>query len=105
MRPQFSDILAELLKDESSVLDIPQEDAAVHSNAAQLGADLEDGAAMYGSLQRLYISGASRRGERFQERSAVYEDMEGQSKEQLYHELDNKQTPHDDPYLSMSSAR
>ena len=57
-RPAFNDIMLLLLKDDSTLLLIPDEDRLTHSDAGQLGAPLEAGDKLYTDLQSMYIDDA-----------------------------------------------
>jgi hypothetical protein len=52
-RPNFSEVLASLLKD--NVLSIPRADKRSHPDAGMLGANLEAGLEMYKDLQNTYL--------------------------------------------------
>ena len=54
-RPSFNEIMLLLLKDDSTLLLIPDEDRLTHSDAGQLGASLEAGDKLYTDLQSMYI--------------------------------------------------
>ncbi|XP_019855452.1 PREDICTED: uncharacterized protein LOC100635491 [Amphimedon queenslandica] len=55
-RPSFNEIMLLLLKDDSTLLLIPDEDRLAHSEAGQLGAPLEAGDKLYTDLQSMYIT-------------------------------------------------
>ena len=55
-RPTFKDILCVLISDEETLLTMPYEDAATHSEACCLGAPLIAGYKMYPDLQTRYLS-------------------------------------------------
>ncbi|XP_019855444.1 PREDICTED: uncharacterized protein LOC109584225 [Amphimedon queenslandica] len=54
-RPSFNEIMLLLLKDDSTLLLIPDEDRLTHSEAGQLGGPLEAGDKLYTDLQSMYI--------------------------------------------------
>ena len=55
-RPDFRNILLQLLGDESHLLHIPVRDASTSQQASQLGSILQAGRYMYSDLQRAYRS-------------------------------------------------
>ena len=59
LRPNFRDLLAVMLDDEATILDIPVGDASSNEHASTLGASLEAGKGMYTNLQQVYLSGGS----------------------------------------------
>ena len=54
-RPEFKDILMQLVRDESCLLHIPVSDASTSQQASQLGSPLTAGEYMYSDLQRAYL--------------------------------------------------
>ena len=55
-RPSFNEIMLLLLKDDQTLLLIPEDDLLTHSQAGQLGAGLDAGEKLYGDLQSLYVT-------------------------------------------------
>ena len=53
-RPGFNDIMLVLLRNDQSLLEIPEEDCSSHPQAGVLGASLETGENMYKTLQNMY---------------------------------------------------
>ena len=54
-RPEFRDILIQLVRDEGSLLHIPVSDASTSQQASQLGSPLTAGEYMYSDLQKAYL--------------------------------------------------
>ena len=54
-RPEFRNILVQLVANEASLLHIPVSDASTSQQASQLGSPLTAGEYMYRDLQRAYI--------------------------------------------------
>ena len=54
-RPEFRDVLLQLVQDEATLLHIPVGDASTSQQASQLGSPLTAGEYMYSDLQRAYL--------------------------------------------------
>ena len=55
-RPSFNEIMLLLLKEDQTLLLIPEDDLLTHSQAGQLGAGLDAGEKLYTDLQSLYVT-------------------------------------------------